>query len=143
LAVRRRESVIVYDKLAFWCQVHQPHEPPSTASGAAFRYLLNQQEPLRRFLDHGEVPMDNGAVERLHIRVALTRKNFLFAGSDAGAERAAIVYTILGSCALANVAPVDYLADVLPKLASGIRLRDAPQLLPARWKASHVGEPIC
>ncbi len=142
LAVRRRESVIVYDKLVAWCQVHQPHEPPSTASGAAFRYLLNQQEPLRRFLDHGEVPMDNGAVERLHIRVALTRKNFLFAGSDAGAERAAIAYTILGSCALANVAPVDYLADVLPQLASGIRLRDAPQLLPVAWEATHVRKPV-
>ncbi|MCP5091505.1 MAG: IS66 family transposase [Gammaproteobacteria bacterium] len=143
LAVRQIESRIVYDKLVGWCEAHQPHEPPSTASSAAFRYLMNQKEPLRRFLDHGEVPMDNGAIERLHIRVALTRKNFLFAGSDAGAERAAIAYTILGSCALAKVAPIDYLADVLPKLASGIRLRDAPQLLPVPWKASCVCEPIC
>lgn len=66
--------------------------------------------------------------------VALTRKNYLFAGSDAGAERAAIAYSILGCCALADVDPVTYLGDVLARLARGIVLRDAPQLLPLAWK---------
>ena len=84
------------------------------------------------------IPMDNGGVERLHIRVALTRKNFLFAGSDAGAERAAIAYTILGCCALADVDPVEYLADVMPRLARGIRLRDVADLLPKQWKAARA-----
>ncbi len=135
LAVRKRESAPVYDKFVAWCKAHQPHEPPQTPSSAAFRYILNHEDALRRFLEHGQIPMDNGAVERLHIRVALTRKAFLFAGSDAGAERAAIAYTILGCCALAGVDPVKYLAAVLPRLARGIRLRDAPDLLPAQWQA--------
>jgi hypothetical protein len=52
---------------------------------------------LQRFLEDGRIPIDNGLSERLHVRVAITRKNFLFAGSDAGAERAAIAYTILAS----------------------------------------------
>ncbi len=43
-----------------------------------------------RFLEDGAIPIDNGIVERLHVRAALTRKNYLFAGSDAGGERAAI-----------------------------------------------------
>ena len=89
-----------------------------------------------RFLDDPSIPPDNGAVERLHVRTAMTRKNYLFAGSDAGSERAAIAYTILGSCRLAGVNPSEYLADVLPRLARGIRLVDAPQFIPVRWLAA-------
>jgi len=82
------------------------------------------------------IPMDNGIVERLHVRAALTRKNYLFAGSDAGGERAAIAYTVLGCCRLASANPVEYLADVLPRLARRIRLRDMYALMPARWTPS-------
>lgn len=81
------------------------------------------------------MPIDNGAVERLHIRAALTRKNYLFAGSDAGGDRAAIAYTILGCCRIIGINPIEYLSEVLPKLARRIRLIDLPDLLPARWKA--------
>jgi hypothetical protein len=135
-AERQASSKPVHDELVKWCQTHQPHEPPSSPMGAGIRYLLNHQIALRRFLDDGRVPIDNGIVERLHVRTALTRKNFLFAGSDTGAERAAIAYTVLGSCQLAGVNPVEYLTDVLPRLARGVRLRDVPALLPARWKAA-------
>ena len=109
--------------------------------GRAINCLLNHREALQRFLDDGIIPIDNGAVERLHVRAALTRKNFLFAGSDAGGERAAIAFTLLGSCQLAGVNPVEYLADVLPRLAKRIRLIDIPALLPARWKVSRATSP--
>jgi transposase len=88
---------------------------------------------LTRFLDDGVIPIDNGVVERLHVRTALTRKNFLFAGSDAGAERAAIAYTVLGTCALNDINPVEYLSDVLPRLSRRIRLADIPALMPVAW----------
>ena len=138
LAARKEQIAPIYEKLLKWCTVHQPHEPPSTPTAAAIRYVVNHQQALCRFLEDGRIPMDNGAVERLHIRVALTRKNYLFAGSDTGAERAAIVYTILASCALAEVDPVKYLSDVLPRLARGIRLSDAVDLLPKQWKAAQA-----
>lgn len=80
------------------------------------------------------MPLDNGAVERLHVRAALTRKNYLFAGSDAGGERAAIAYTLLGCCQLAEVNPVEYLTAIMARLSRGLRLADAAGLLPARWK---------
>ena len=102
------------------------------------RYVLNHQHALQRFLEDGRIPLDNSIVERLHVRAALTRKNYLFAGSDAGAERAAIAYTIIGCCKLAEVNPVEYLADVLPQLARKVRLVDMPGLLPAAWKASRA-----
>lgn len=58
----------------------------------------------------------------------------MLAGSDTGAERAAIAYTMLGCCQLADVNPIEYLADVLPRLVRRVRLCDVPALLPARWR---------
>ena len=135
LAVRQARSKPVFDELIAWAEVHQRYEPPASKLGEAIRYLLNHRVALGRFLEFGFVPMDNGAVERLHVRAALTRKNFLFAGSDAGGERAAIAYTILGCCRLLGINPVEYLGDVLPLLTRRIRLVDLPALLPAPWKA--------
>jgi transposase len=135
-AERQTRSKPVFDELVAWAKVHQPHEPPASAMGVALRYLTNHHLALARFLEDGVIPIDNGVVERLHVRAALTRKNFLFAGSDAGGERAAIAYTILGCCQLAGVDPVEYLADVLPHLSRRVRLRDLPALLPASWKAA-------
>jgi hypothetical protein len=141
-AERQARSKPVYDELASWSRAHQPHEPPSSPMGKAIGYLLNHEVALRRFLDDGVIPIDNGVVERLHVRTALTRKNFLFAGSDAGGERAAITYTLLGCCALAEVNPVEYLADVLPRLSRRIRLADVTALLPAHWKAARIAASV-
>jgi transposase len=136
---RQSQSKTVYDDLLTWAEAYRPHEPPSSGLGRGIRYLLNHQRPLRRFLDDGVIPIDNGIVERLHIRTALTRKNFLFAGSDAGGERAAVAFTILGCCALVDVDPVKYLVDVLPRLAvRKLRLCDMPSLLPAAWMVGHA-----
>lgn len=134
LRVRIEQSKSVFDELVRWAEVHQPYEAPSSKLGIAIRYLLNHRVALGRFLEHGIVPIDNGAVERLHVRAALARKNFLFAGSDGGGERAAIAFTILGCCRLAGVNPIEYLTAVFPILARPIRLRDLPELLPHRWK---------
>ena len=115
LAARRTRSKPVRDEFATWCALRKLHEPPASKLGAALRYFTNHQIALARFLDHGFLPPDNGIVERLHVRTALTRNNFLLAGSDAGDERAAIACAILGSCRLAGVDPREYLADVLPR----------------------------
>lgn len=118
--------------------MRKKHEPPASPLGKAVRYFTNHQVALARFLDYGYLPLDNGIVERLHVRAALTRKNFLFAGADSGGDRAAIAYTIFGSCRLAGVDPLEYLADVLPRLTRRIRLIDLPALLPARWAAARA-----
>jgi len=133
LAARQARSKPVWDELAKWCALRKQHEPPASKLGVALRYFTNHHSALARFLDYGFLPLDNGIVERLHVRTALTRKNILFAGSDAGGERAAIAYTILGSCRLVGVDPREYLADVLPRLTGRIRLVDLPSLLPSRW----------
>ena len=135
--MRREQSKPVYDALLEWVVAHRPHEPPSSMLGQALQYVGNHHVALMRFLESGIIPIDNGVVERLHVRTALTRKAFLFAGSDAGAERAAVAYTLLGSCALAEVDPVEYLVDVLPRLTTKrVRIKDMAALLPAAWKAA-------
>ena len=135
LAVRIEKIKPVFDELVAWCRAHQPSALPSSKLGAALRYMLNHHVALGRFLTDGVIPIDNGPAERLHVRCAIARKNFLFAGSDDGGERAAIAFTILGSCRRVGVNPLEYLADVLPILTRDIRLADMPALLPVHWKA--------
>jgi hypothetical protein len=135
LEERQKRSKPVYDELIAWCQTYQPSEPPSSLLGKAIGYQLNHRIALTRFLDDGIVPIDNGIVERLHRRPAITRRNFLFAGSHAAAERAAIAYSVLASCELVDVNPIEYLADILPRLARGVVIaRDVPIMTPAGWK---------
>jgi transposase len=136
LAVRQARSKPIFDELVAWCLTYRRNEPPKSPLGDAVGYVHNHHEALGKFLQSGAIPMDNGIVERLHVRAALTRKNFLFAGSDAGGERAAIAYTILACCRLAEVNPVEYLRDVLPRLSRSVRLGEVANLLPARWKAA-------
>jgi transposase len=132
---RQRRSKPVYEELVRWCATYQPLEPPSSLLGKGIQYLLNHRVALMRFLDDGRFPIDNGIVERLHRRPAIGRRNFLFAGSHLGAKRAAIAYSILASCNLADVNPIDYLADVLPRLARGVFVHsELAVLVPAVWK---------
>jgi transposase len=133
---RQRRSKPVYEDLVAWCETYRPMEPPSSLLSKAMGYLLNHRLALMRFLDNGVIPIDNGIVERLHRRPAIGRRNYLFAGSHAGAERAAIAYSVLASCHFVGINPNDYLADVLPRLArGGISVaRDIPPMLPAAWK---------
>jgi len=133
---RQQRSKPVYAELLVWAKTYQDLEPPSSLLGAALRYLLNHQVALTRFLDDGRLPIDNGIVERLHRRPAIGRRNFMFAGSHAAGQRAAIAYSLLSTCALAEVNPSEYLADILPKLTRGTFTRaEFAELLPAAWKA--------
>jgi hypothetical protein len=137
LSERARRSRPVYDELVAWCEKYRPLEPPTSLLGRATGYLLNHRLALTRFLGDGRLPIDNGIVERLHRRPAIGRRNYLFAGSHAGAERAAIAYSVLATCHLIGINPTEYLADVLPRLARGVMIaRDIPALAPNAWKTA-------
>lgn len=135
--VRRQKTKPIYDELLSWCRLHLPHEPPKTPLATACAYLINHHVALMRFLDDGSIPPDNSLVERLHRRPAIGRRNFLFVGSHAGGERAAIAYSILGTCRLIGLNPVAYLSDVLPTLARGVERHELPALMPKAWKLAH------
>jgi transposase len=136
---RQARSKPVYEELVKWCKTYQPGEPPTSLLGRAVRYLLNHRVALMRFLEDGVIPIDNGIVERLHRGPAVGRRNYLFAGSHEGAQRAAIAYSVLGTCKLAGVNPIDYLTDVLPRLTRGVVIKDeVPSMLPAAWKRART-----
>ena len=140
---RQRRSKPVYEELVRWCKTYQPVEPPASLLGKAIQYLLNHQTALTRFLDDGRLPIDNGLVERIHRRPAVGRRNYLFAGSHAAGERAAIAYSVLVSCDLGGVNPTEYLADVLPRLARGAFTRaELAEMVPAAWKAAQERSAI-
>lgn len=98
----------------------------------AIRYLVNQRKPLRRFLEDGRIPLDNNACERAIRPIAIGRRNWLFAGSPRGGRAAAVAYTLIESCRLADVDVVDYLADVLVRVATHPASR-IDELLPENW----------
>jgi hypothetical protein len=95
----------------------------------AIHYALERWSALALFCEDGRVEMDNNAAERALRAVALGRKNYLFAGSDAGGERAAAVYSLLGSAKLNGIDPEAYLTVVLRRIADH-PIRRIEELLP-------------
>ncbi len=139
LEQRQKRSKPVYEELVRWCLAYQPVEPPSSLLGRAIQYLLNHRIALMRFIDDGRLPIDNGIVERLHRRPAVGRRSYLFAGSHVAGERTAIAYSVLGTCRLLDINAMEYLVDVLPRLAREVLTQDERRVLvPAAWKAARA-----
>lgn len=136
-ALRQEKTAPILKRLLEWMSKTRGQAPPKTPLGQAFTYLTNQQAALSRFLDDGRLPIDNGAVERVLKAIAIGRKNWLFIGSDAAAERACVIYSVLGTCALHGVDPQAYIEDVLQKIADGWPDSRRRDLLPAAWAAAH------
>lgn len=131
LALRGRLSTPLLKDLGEWIAQTSSSTPPKSPLGKALTYATNQWKPLTRFLEDGRLEIHNNACERALRRIALGRNNWLFAGSDAGAERAAVIYTVLGTCRLHDVDPFAWLKDVLEKLASGWKQSQIAELLPS------------
>ena len=104
----------------------------------AIRYALSRWTALTRYLEDGRVEIDNNAAERSLRAVCLGRKNFLFAGSDDGGDRAAAIYTLTGTAKLDGLDPELYLRQVLERIADHPISRIA-ELLP--WNLATVTEP--
>lgn len=83
----------------------------------AARYALSNWVALTRYCDDGRIEIDNNAAERALRAVALGRKNWLFAGSDDGGDRAAAIYTLIGTAKLNDINPEAYLRHVLERIA--------------------------
>jgi len=105
---------------------------PKSAIGIAIRYALGQWWKIERYLENGTVEIDNNLVENAIRPVALGRKNYLFAGSEQGAEWGAMIYTFLASATRHGHNPMEYLADVLRRLPD-TKKSQLHELFPANW----------
>ena len=106
---------------------------PKSPVGQAVGYARGQWKALNRYVEDGDLDIDNNLAERVLRIVAIGRKNWLFAGSDAGAERAAVIYSLIVSCKLCEIDPFEYLRDVLDRVSIHPASRIA-ELTPSCWK---------
>ena len=118
-SVRQMRSRPLVEALQLWLQDRLPRVPGWSDLAKAMRYILRHWDGLILYLDDGRLEMDTNVVERAIRPVTITRKNSLFAGSDAGARRWAIANTLIQTCKLSSVEPLAWLTDVLRRIVSG------------------------
>jgi hypothetical protein len=97
-------------------------------------YMLKRWAAFTRFLDDGRICLTNNAAERALRGIALGRKAWLFAGSDRGGERAALMYTLIQTARLNDIDPQAWLSDVLARINEH-KITELDALLPWRWAA--------
>ena len=125
--------------LQTWFEAQLARVPGSSTIAEAIRYALSRWEGLTRFLLDGRVELDTNPVERAIRPVALGRKNHLFAGSEGGGTRWAVVCSLITTCKLNDVEPYAYLRDVLQRMVDGHPVNRLDELLPWSWKpVDHV-----
>lgn len=133
-AERQARSKPLLDDLHDWMLTQRRLLSGKSALGKALQYALNRWEALARYLEDGRLSIDNNLAERLLRGIALTRKNFLFLGSNAGGDRAAIIYTVAETAKLNGLNPEAYIAAVLDRLARGHTIDRIDELLPWNFR---------
>jgi transposase len=135
LAARQERSGPVLTRLETYLRAQQPSALPKSQYAQAIGYALNQWDALRRYASDGRLEIDNNATERTIRPCAISRKNWLFFGSDRGGATAAILFSILASARRHLIEPFAYVRALLIALCSGsVNLRS---LLPDVWIAAH------
>jgi transposase len=134
LAVRRTDIAPLVHELIAWMTRERAKLSRHNDVAKAMDYMLKRIEAFTRFLDDGRICLSNNAAERALRGIALGRKAWLFAGSDRGGERAAVMYTLIQTAKLNGVDPQAWLADVLSRI-NDQNIHNLDQLLPWNWKS--------
>jgi len=122
----------IYYQLLEWVRTEQAGNLTKGAMGKALLYAKNHLPRLEHYLRDGRIEIDNNLIENKIRPLALGRKNYLFAGSDQGAQRAAMMYSFFASCKANDINPRDWLRDVLIRIGNH-PINRLDELLPARW----------
>jgi transposase len=133
LRARREQSAPLVAALEAWLREQRARLSSASAVAGPIDYMLRRWERFARFIDDGRICLTNNAAERALRGFALGRKSWLFAGSDRGADRAAVMATLIMTAKLNDIDPQAWLADVLARIAAhpAHRLDD---LLPWNWR---------
>jgi transposase len=132
LAVRQEKSAPLVVAFEGWMRAERAKLSRHAAVAKAIDYMLTRWPSFIRFLEDGRICLSNNAAERALRGLALGRKSWLFAGSERGAERAALMYTLIGTAKLNDLDPQAWLADVLARIADTSQTK-LSELLPWNW----------
>ena len=138
VALRRQHAARRLAELRDWLKATLAQTSTKTPLAEACRYALKRWVALTRYVEDGNLEIDNGAAERALRGVALGRRNYLFLGSDAGAERAAAIYALIGTAKLNGIDPEAYLRQVLERIADH-PINRVDELLP--WNIARQQDP--
>ena len=141
LMVRQARSVAVLEALRAWLATTLVQVSAKSDLGGAIKYALVRWQALTLFSRDGRVEIDNNSAERSIRPVVLGRRNYMFAGSDAGGQRAAIIYSLIGTALLNAVEPYAYLRHVLERIADH-PINRIDDLLPWNVQLAPVAERL-
>ena len=133
LEARQKEAKPILAEIKTVLNEYKDQVLPKSPIGKAVTYSLNQWEALNRYVDDPMLEIDNNLSERILRMVVIGRKNYMFAGSEAGAWRAAIIYSLVASCKLNKIDPFRYFRDVLRRVSTHPADK-IDELLPGEWK---------
>jgi transposase len=139
-ALRQARSVPVLARIKSWLDAEGEVVLPRSPMAAAIGYAKNQWDALTTYVTQGFLAIDNNAAERALKRVAIGRKNWLFAGHDAAAESHARLWSLIASCERHAIDPQRYLTSVLAKIGQ-TPAAEMNQFLPDVWKKDDAAEP--
>jgi transposase len=138
--LRQKYSKVILNKIKDMLTTPGVTVIPGGKLGKAINYALNHWKETVRFLDRGDLPIDNGISERVIRDLAIGRKNWMFVQSDNGGKCMAILYSIIQTCKLNNIDPQEYFKDVLMKIAIRPENASVADLTPVEWlKARNNG----
>jgi len=140
-ALREAQAQPVLERFKRWLDAQAHVVLPKSPIGEAVHYTRAQWTALTRYLEDGDLAIDNNASERALRRVVTGRKNWLFCGSDEGGIRAAIVYSLVATRREHRIDPWEYLQDVLARIPRHPNRRRA-ELLPRQWNAARTAVPL-
>src|SRR5712672_2484350 len=134
LAARRRDIAPLVNDLIEWMKRERGKLSRHNEVAKAMDYMLKRTDAFTRFLADGRICLSNNAAERAMRGIAMGRKAWLFAGSDRGGERAAVMLTLIQTAKLNDVDPQAWLADVLARI-NDHNIQKLGQLLPCNWQS--------
>ena len=130
--VRNDLSKRITGKIKKWIDDHEFEVLPGDDLGKAMKYMCNHWPAFLTFMQEGYLSLENNLSERQIRKVVLGRQNWIICGSEDGAKRSALIYSIMGTCKLLEINPTEYLNDILEKiLVPGVNLAE---LTPIEWK---------
>jgi hypothetical protein len=135
LAARQEHSAPLVADLEAWMRSHRAKLSSNNKVAEAMDYMLKRWASFARFLEDGRICLTNNAAERALRGIALGRKSWLFAGSDRGGQRAAVMYSLIVTAKMNDIDPQAWLADVLARIADHPASK-LDELLPWNWKLS-------